>query len=159
MKRASNQRWPALVSVLELCSDGYKPRMSGQQSPKLAVRWLEYRCQMVTALIKEKEKGRMSVDENDVRKVQSTLSNWVNPFLKSDSNELCHIASGMTASKKVEEDLCTAYDKGKEAMTAFIRKRLTTNEISFHDHHSDTYIQIDIQMFLSRIPREQNVLV
>ena len=39
----------------------------------------------------------------------------------------------MTASKKVEEDLCTAYDKGKEAMTAFIRKRLTTNEISFHD--------------------------
>ena len=84
-------------------------------------------------IVKEKGKGRMSVDENDVRKVQSTLSNWVNPFLKSDSNELCYIASGMTASKKVEEDLCTAYDKGKEAMTAFIRKRLTTNEISFHD--------------------------
>ena len=32
-------------------------------------------------VIKKKGKGRMSVDENDVRKVQSTLSNWVNPFL------------------------------------------------------------------------------
>ena len=32
-----------------------------------------------------------------------------------------------------EEDLCMAYDKGKKAMTAFIRKRMTTNEISFHD--------------------------
>ena len=84
-------------------------------------------------IIKEKEKGRMSVYENYVRKVQSTLSNWVNPFFQSDTDELCHIASGMTASKKVEEDLCTAYDKGKEAMTAFIRKRLTTDEISFHD--------------------------
>ena len=84
-------------------------------------------------IIKEKGKERMSVDENDVRKVQSTLSNWVNPFLQSDTDELCHTASGMTASKKVEEDLCTAYDKGKEAMTAFIRKRLTTNEIFFHD--------------------------
>ena len=84
-------------------------------------------------IIKEKGKERMSVDENDVRKVQSTLSNWVNPFLQSDTDELCHIASGMTASKKVEEDLCTAYDKSKEAMTAFIRIRLTTNEIFFHD--------------------------
>ena len=71
---------------------------------------------------KEKGKGRMSVDEIDVTKAQSTLSNWVNPFLQSGTGELCHIASGMTAPKKVEEDLCTAYDKGKEAMAAFIRK-------------------------------------
>ena len=56
-------------------------------------------------IIKEKGKGRMSVDESDVRNVQSTLSNWVNPFLQSDNDELCHIASGMTASKKVEKDL------------------------------------------------------
>ena len=47
-------------------------------------------------IFKEKGKGRMSVDENDVRKVQSTLSNWVNPFLKSDSDELCHIENGET---------------------------------------------------------------
>ena len=31
-------------------------------------------------VIKEKGKGRMLVDKNDVRKVQSTLSNRVNPF-------------------------------------------------------------------------------
>ena len=45
-------------------------------------------------VIKEKERRRMSVDENDVGKVQSTLSNWVNPFLQSDTDELCHIAPG-----------------------------------------------------------------
>lgn len=48
-------------------------------------------------------------------------------------SECTRNASGMTASKKVEEDLCMAYDKGKKAMTAFVMKRLTTNVIFFHD--------------------------
>lgn len=45
-------------------------------------------------IIKAKGKGRMSFAKNDVGKVQSTLSNWVNPFLQSDTDELCHIAPG-----------------------------------------------------------------
>ncbi len=81
----------------------------------------------------EGEDERAKGKDEDTQTRCLTYSNWVNPFLQSDTDELCHIASGMTASKKVEEDLCTAHDKGKEAMTAFIRKRLTTNEISFHD--------------------------
>ena len=85
------------------------------------------------SVIKEKGKTRMSVDENDVKKVQSTLNNWVNPFVPSDTDDLCHLASGMTASKKVEEDLLRAHDKGTEAVTTFIRKRLTTTEVSFYD--------------------------
>ena len=81
----------------------------------------------------------MSVDENDVGKVQSTLSNWVNPFLQSATDELGHIASEMTAWKKVQEDLSVwPTIEGKEAMTAFIRKRLRTNEISFHDSNTET---------------------
>ena len=84
-------------------------------------------------VIKEKGKGRMSVDEGDVKKVQSTLSNWGNPFSPNDTDEICHLASGMAAPKKLEEDLLVAYDKGEEAMTAFIKKRLTTNEVPFYD--------------------------
>ena len=74
----------------------------------------------------------MSVDENDVKKVKSTL-NCVNPFLPSDTDDLCHLASGMTASKKVEEDLLRAYDKDTEALTTFIGKRLPTTKVSFYD--------------------------
>ena len=84
-------------------------------------------------VIKEKGKGRMSVDENNVKKVQSTLSNWGNPFSPSDADEIRHLASGMTAPQKVEEDLLLAYDKGEEAMTTFIRKRLISTEVPFYD--------------------------
>ncbi len=35
--------------------------------------------------------------------------------------------------EKVEEDLLRAHDKGKEALTTFIKKRLTTTEVSFYD--------------------------
>lgn len=75
----------------------------------------------------------MSVDEGDVKKVQSTLSNWGNPFSPNDTDEICDLASGMAAPKKLEEDLLMAYDKGEETMTAFIKKRLTTNEVPFYD--------------------------
>ena len=39
----------------------------------------------------------------------------------------------MTAPQKVEEDLLLAYDKGEEAMTTFIRKRLISTEVPFYD--------------------------
>lgn len=83
-------------------------------------------------VIKERGKGRMSVDGNDVKKVQSTLNNRSNPFSPCDTDDICHLASGMTAPKKVEKDLLMAYDKGEEAMASFIRKRLMTTEVSFY---------------------------
>ncbi len=55
------------------------------------------------SVVKEKGRARMSVDENDVKKVQSTLNNWVNPFLPSDTDEICHLASGMTASRRLRK--------------------------------------------------------
>ncbi|KAK3731326.1 hypothetical protein QZH41_001754 [Actinostola sp. cb2023] len=78
-------------------------------------------------------KSRMSVDENDVKKVQSTLNNWINPFSPSDSDDISHLASGLTAPKKVEDDLLMAHEKGKESMETFMRKRLMTTEVPFYD--------------------------
>ncbi|KAG1676200.1 Oxysterol-binding protein-related protein 9 [Nymphon striatum] len=72
----------------------------------------------------EKGEERMSVDEKDVKKVQSTSANWRNPFLPSDTDEICQLASGMTATKKLEDGLLMSYDKGNKAMEAFIKKRL-----------------------------------
>lgn len=84
-------------------------------------------------VIKEKGKRRMSVDENDVRKALSTLSNCVNPFLPYDTDELCHLASGITASEEVEEDLLMAHGK-KRSNDKFHREDgLTSTEVPFYD--------------------------
>lgn len=79
--------------------------------------------------IKEKGKERMSVDENDVQKVQATLTNWRNPFIPSDTNEICQLASGVIATKKLEDDLLMAYDKGNKAMEAFIKVGLVKAKV------------------------------
>lgn len=84
-------------------------------------------------VVKEMGKARLSKDEEDVSKVQSTLSTWIDPFAQSASDELCHLASGMTASEHLERDLLSAFDRGKGALMEFIQKRLVSNEVGFYD--------------------------
>ena len=84
-------------------------------------------------VIKEMGKSRINMDENDVQKVYTSLANWRNPFLSSETDEICHLASGKTAPKQLEDDLLTAHDKGNEAMKTFIEKRLLKSEVPFHD--------------------------
>lgn len=55
------------------------------------------------------------------------------PFAQSVSNELCHLASGMTASEHLERDLVSAFDRGKGALMEFIQKLLVSNEVRFYD--------------------------
>lgn len=84
-------------------------------------------------VVKEMGKARLSRDEEDVRKVESTLKTWINPFAESESNEICHLASGATASEHLEQDLLTAHDRGKEALMLYIQKRLVSNEVGFYE--------------------------
>lgn len=79
--------------------------------------------------IKEKGKERMSVDEKDVQKVQATLTNWRNPFVPSDTDEICQLASGAIATKKLEDDLLMAYDRGNKAMETFIKLGLVKAKV------------------------------
>lgn len=78
-------------------------------------------------------KAQLSKDEEDVSKVQMTLSTWIDPFVQSASDELYHLASGMTASEHFERDLCSAFDRGKGTLMEFIQKRLVSNEVGFYD--------------------------
>ena len=82
-------------------------------------------------VVKEKSKARLSRDEEDVRKVQSIFTTWINPFAPSESDEICQIASGVMANKNLEQDLSTAYDKVKEVLVTYIQKRLSSNEACF----------------------------
>ena len=51
-------------------------------------------------VVKEIGKARMTADERDVEKVQTTLYSWVNPFTLTYDQEICHPASGLTSSKR-----------------------------------------------------------
>ena len=84
-------------------------------------------------VIKETGESRMAVDNNDVQKVQATLANWGNPFSSSETDEICHLASGKTAPKNIECNLLMAYDRGNEAMEIFDQRRLVKAEVPFHD--------------------------
>jgi len=108
--------------------------MNAQRLPKLAVTEMAGLCVANDeGVVKEMGKSRMSVDENDVKKVQSTLNNWINPFSPSDSDDISHLASGLTAPKKVEDDLLMAHEKGKKSMETFMRKRLMTSMIPYQN--------------------------
>ena len=87
-------------------------------------------------------KARLSKDEEDVRKVQSTLNTWMNPFSQPEPAEIRHLVSGVTADEHEERDLLTAHDRGKEALLVFIQKRLVSNEVAFFDAISKLKLKI-----------------
>ena len=84
-------------------------------------------------VVKEMGKLRMTAEERDVKKVQTTLYSWVNQLTLTDDQEICHLASGLTSSRKIEDDLLTAHKQGQEAMIAFIKKVLLSSEVPLHD--------------------------
>ena len=84
-------------------------------------------------VVKEMDKVRITADERDVKKVQTTLNSWFNPLTLIDDQEICHLASGLTSSIKIENDLLTAHKQGQEAMIAFFKKILLSSEVPFHD--------------------------
>lgn len=75
-------------------------------------------------VVKEMDKARMTADERDVKKEQTIFNNWMNPFAQTDDEEICHLASGLTASVKIENDLHTAHNQGKEAMIVFFQEEI-----------------------------------
>ena len=72
-------------------------------------------------------------ERKDVQKVQATSTNWTNPFVPSDTDDMCQLPSETIATKRLEDDLLMAYDKGNKAMKAFIKLRLVKAKVSFFD--------------------------
>ena len=68
---------------------------------------------------------RMKKDEHDVHKVKNTIERWVNPFKSRETNEpLSNIASGVKATYVTHVD-----QKGNDAFTTFVEKRLQTSDV------------------------------
>lgn len=77
---------------------------------------------------KEMGKARLMRDESDVRKITTELKNNVNPFSLADHLPLSNLKSGQVASTEVQEDLMTAFQKGKQSLNGFVEKRINMGE-------------------------------
>ena len=78
---------------------------------------------------KQASKSRMKKDENDVQKVQSILLGWGNPF--EPGEDIKHLASGVTVSSVVSEDLENAEEKGRELLNKFVTDRLVAENVHY----------------------------
>ena len=82
---------------------------------------------------KEEKASRLKKDEQAVEKVVAVLSMWRNPFKDDEGDVLCNIASGISAPEDVKTDLLCADNTGKDKAMKFVRDRLVSETIPFHD--------------------------
>ena len=80
---------------------------------------------------KECSKARLSRDEEDVRKVESTIRSWTNPFERNE--DLINIASGTVAPDSLASDLLGAHKIGDDCAKEFIKNRIVTGSTEFFD--------------------------
>ena len=76
---------------------------------------------------KEGGKSRMERDENDVQKLLNVLTEqMLNPFdpSKHKSKLVMNLATGMTASEEVSNDIISARAKGRDNFDEFVKTRL-----------------------------------
>ena len=66
--------------------------------------------------------------EEMVQSVISTVESMINPF-ESDCDNLLSISSGCVASEQIEEDLLSAYSKGSQAASTYLKERLNETKI------------------------------
>lgn len=72
---------------------------------------------------KDLDATRNKRDEEDIRRLVSTVEITVNPFIKK-TEELVHLTSGVVAPKTVVKDLSSARERGEEAVQNFVVERL-----------------------------------
>ena len=76
-------------------------------------------------------KGKLSRDEEDVRKVKSTTKSWKKSFERNEY--LINIASSTLAPDSLASDLLRAYKIGDDCAKEFIKNRIVTGSAEFFD--------------------------
>ena len=78
---------------------------------------------------KECPKGRLSRDEEDVRKVENITRSWINPFDKNE--DLINISSGTVEPDSLANDLLGARKIGEHCDEDFIKNRIVKSSVEF----------------------------
>lgn len=81
---------------------------------------------------KESSKTRMNKDEHYLQKVQNTNLSWGNPF--EPGGNIRHLASGITVSSAITEDLEKAEQKGKEELNGLFADGLLAENVPLHNN-------------------------
>ena len=94
---------------------------------------------------------RMKEDNNDVHKGMDTIESWINPFKSRDPNEpLSSIASGVKTTDDIAEHLLTAEQKGNDAFTTFVEKRLQTSDVDLFAQRPNAKLQTFQNLVMSK---------
>uniref|UniRef100_UPI00358DF722 uncharacterized protein n=1 Tax=Myxine glutinosa TaxID=7769 RepID=UPI00358DF722 len=72
--------------------------------------------------------SRMLRDKADVDKIIEMTNSMINPF-EYDGEDLVHVTSGVVATREVQEDLNTAYERGETEFTTLCKERLQTETV------------------------------
>ena len=75
----------------------------------------------------------MLCDEDDVCKLVDTIENWTNPFAVPEQDEIVHLATGAMVTSEIKADLLRAHEKGEQAFSDFLEKRMEMSDTKFHD--------------------------
>ena len=82
---------------------------------------------------KEGKPVRMKKDEEAVQSVQKVILGWKNLFGVTEDEPMSNISSGLVASQQVSNDMLSAYRHGESRLQQFIKDRLLTCTVQFHD--------------------------
>ena len=82
---------------------------------------------------KEAKAARKKADEGAVQVVMKVMSGWINPFSAANDDPMKNISSGLEAPTAVSQDLLRAYDVGEDKLQQFIKDRLLSSVVSFHE--------------------------
>ncbi|KAK3698426.1 hypothetical protein QZH41_001193 [Actinostola sp. cb2023] len=91
---------------------------------------------------KEASPKRLARDEDDVQKLVNCFTSGMmtSPFTH-DSDALVNFATGVVLPTEVANSLVNCTEKGNEQMSAFIEKRLDSNDVNFWDPISNLKIK------------------
>ena len=70
-------------------------------------------------------KRRVAEDEAAVRRIETCITNWMNPFQAVD--KLCHLASGRNATSDISANQLEAHAKEEETVKEFVCDKLVTD--------------------------------
>ena len=65
--------------------------------------------------------------------VMKVMSGWINPFSAANDDPMKNTSSGLVAPTAVSQDLLRAYDVGEDKLQQFIKDRLLSSVVSFHE--------------------------
>ena len=82
---------------------------------------------------KEAKAARKKADEGLVQDVMNVMSGWINPFSAANDDPMKNISSGLVAPTAVSQDILRAFDVGEDKLQQFIKDRLLSSAVPFHE--------------------------